>query len=40
MGSPEATALLDEAARAGSRGVRKIARTKAGIAARRERERA
>jgi hypothetical protein len=40
MGSPEATAALDDAARTGSRGVRKIARTKAGIAARRERERA
>ena len=40
MGSPEALAVLDEAARTGSRGVRRIARSKADLAARRERERA
>jgi hypothetical protein len=40
MGTPEAIAVLDDAARTGSRGVRKIARVKAGVAARRERERA
>jgi hypothetical protein len=40
MGTPEATVVLDEAARTGSRGVRKIARAKADMAARRERERA
>jgi len=37
LGSPDAVAALDEAARTGSRGVRKIARPKAAIAARRER---
>lgn len=40
IGSAEATAVLEEAAQTGSRGVRKVARAKAGIAARRERERA
>jgi hypothetical protein len=40
LGSPEASAALEEAARTGSRGVRKIARAKADVAARRERERA
>jgi hypothetical protein len=35
IGSPEATAVLTEAARTGSRNVRKIARSKAEIAARR-----
>ena len=40
LGTPEASAVLDEAARTGRRGVRKIARLKAGLAARRERERA
>jgi hypothetical protein len=39
IGSPDATAVLDEAARTGSRSVRKIARPKADIAARRGRER-
>jgi hypothetical protein len=37
IGSPETSAVLAEAARGGSRGVRKIARPKAEIAARRER---
>jgi hypothetical protein len=40
LGSPEANAVLEEAARTGSRGVRKIARAKADVAARRERDRA
>jgi hypothetical protein len=40
LGSPEANAVLEEAARTGSRGVRKIARAKVDIAARRERDRA
>jgi hypothetical protein len=39
IGSPETAAVLEEAARTGSRGVRKIARARAGAAARRERER-
>ena len=37
IGSPETSAVLAEAAHGGSRGVRKIARPKAEIAARRER---
>ena len=39
IGAPETIALLEEAAQSGSRGVRKIARAKASMAARRERER-
>ena len=40
IGTPEATAVLEEAARKGSRGVRNAAKALAGFAARRERERA
>ena len=39
IGTPEATAVLEEAAQRGSRGVRSAARAPAGFAARRERER-
>jgi hypothetical protein len=39
IGTPEATAVLEEAAQRGSRGVRNAARAQAGFAARRERER-
>jgi HEAT repeat protein len=40
MGSPDAAAVLEEAARTGSRSVRRIARAKAAMVGRRERERA
>jgi hypothetical protein len=40
MGTADASAVLEDAARSGSRGVRRVARVKAGLAARRERERA
>jgi HEAT repeat protein len=40
IGSPETTAVLEEAARTGSRGVRKIARAKTAAIARREQGRA
>ncbi len=40
MGSPEAVAVLEDAARTGSRGVRKIAMAKTAAIARRERDRA
>ena len=40
IGSPETLAVLAEAVSSGSRGVRKVARPKAAIAARRVRERA
>jgi hypothetical protein len=39
IGTPEATAVLEEAARGGSRGVRNAARALASVASRRERER-
>jgi hypothetical protein len=40
MGTPDASAVLDEAARTGSRRVRRIAQARAAIATRRDRERA
>jgi hypothetical protein len=40
IGSPETTAILEEAARTGSRGVRKIALAKTAAIARREQGRA
>jgi hypothetical protein len=38
LGTPEASSVLEEAARTGSRGVRRIARTRADLATRRERQ--